>query len=55
MMGQKMMAFVDKRLRQATGQLDMPLGGVSVILLAILVNYPQLVTSYCTALQAMLT
>ena len=32
MLGQRMMAWVDKRLRQATGQLDIPFGGVSVIL-----------------------
>lgn len=32
MMGLRMMAWVDKRLRQATGQMDVPLGGMSVIL-----------------------
>ena len=32
MLGQRMMAWVDKRLCQATGQLDIPFGGVSVIL-----------------------
>ena len=33
MMGHRMMAMVDKRLRQATGLLHIPLGGISVILL----------------------
>ena len=33
MLGQRMMAWVDKRLRQATGHLDKPLGGISVILI----------------------
>ena len=33
MIGHRMMAWVDKRLRQATGKLDSPLGGVSVILI----------------------
>ena len=32
MMGHQMMAWVDKRLRQATGQLHQPMGGLSVIL-----------------------
>ena len=32
MLGQVMFAWVDKRLRQATGKLDQPLGGISVIL-----------------------
>lgn len=32
MIGQRMMAWVDKRLRQASGQLDSPLGGYSVIM-----------------------
>ena len=32
MMGLRMMAWVDKHLRQATGQMDVPLGGMSVIL-----------------------
>lgn len=32
MMGQAMLAWVDKRLRQATAQFDTPLGGISVIL-----------------------
>lgn len=32
MMGHKMLAWVDKRLRQASGKLDSPLGGFSVIL-----------------------
>ena len=30
MIGLRMMAWLDKRLRQATGQMDVPLGGVSV-------------------------
>ena len=33
MIGQKMFAWVDKRLRQASGKLDIPLGGFSVILI----------------------
>ena len=32
MLGQTTFAWVDKRLRQATGELDQPLGGISVIL-----------------------
>ena len=32
MIGHRMLAWIDKRLRQATGQLDQPLGGLSVIL-----------------------
>ena len=32
MMGQKMLAWVDKRLRQATAKLDCPFGGFSVLL-----------------------
>ena len=32
MMGHKMLAWVDKHLRQASGKLDSPLGGFSVIL-----------------------
>lgn len=32
MMGLRMLALVDKRLRQATGKLDSPLGGFTVIL-----------------------
>ena len=32
MMGQRMFAWVDRRLRQATAKLDEPLGGISVIL-----------------------
>ena len=32
MIGLRMLAWIDKRLRQATGHLDTPLGGVSVIL-----------------------
>lgn len=33
MIGQRMLAWIDKRLRQAPGQLDTQLGGLSVILL----------------------
>ena len=33
MLGQNMMAWVDKRLRQATTHLDKPFGGISVILI----------------------
>lgn len=33
MLGQRTMAWVDKRLRQATGHLEQPLGGFSVILI----------------------
>ncbi len=32
MIGHRMLAWVDKRLRQGTGQLDQPLGGLSIIL-----------------------
>ena len=32
MLGQTTFAWVDKCLRQATGKLDQPLGGISVIL-----------------------
>ena len=32
MIGHRMLAWVDKRLRQATGKIDSPLGGISVIL-----------------------
>ena len=32
MIGQKMLAWVDKRLRQATGKLECPFGGFSVLL-----------------------
>ena len=32
MMGQRMFAWVDRRLRQTTGCLDKPLGGISVVL-----------------------
>lgn len=32
MIGQRMLAWVDHRLRQASGRLDSPLGGYSVIL-----------------------
>ena len=31
MLGQNMMAWVDKRLRQATTHLDVPFGGISVL------------------------
>lgn len=33
MLGQNMMAWVDKRLRQAKTHLDIPFGGISVILI----------------------
>ena len=33
MLGQRILAWVDKRLRQATGKLNEPLGGISVMLL----------------------
>lgn len=33
MLGQNMMAWVDKRLRQATTHLDVPFGGISVLLI----------------------
>ena len=33
MLGQRMMSWVDKRLRQATGHLEQPLGGFSLILI----------------------
>ncbi len=32
MIGQRMLAWVDRRLRQATGKLDVPMGGMSIIL-----------------------
>ena len=32
MMGQKMFSWVDRRLRQATGKLEQPFGGISVIM-----------------------
>ena len=32
MMGQKMFSWVDRYLRQATGKLEQPFGGISVIL-----------------------
>ncbi len=32
MIGQRMLAWMDKRLRQATGKLDQPMGGLSLIL-----------------------
>ena len=40
MMGQRMLAWVDRRLRQATAKLDQPLGGVSVILFADFAQLP---------------
>ena len=33
MLGQRTLAWLDKRLRQATGKLHVPLGGISVLLL----------------------
>ena len=47
MLGQNMMAWIDKRLRQATTHLDMPCGGISVILIGILHNCRQLVIVHC--------
>lgn len=40
MMGHRMMAMVDKRLRQATGMLHTPLGGMSVILIGDFAQLP---------------
>lgn len=40
MLGQRMMAWIDKRLRQATGKLGSPLGGVSVILVGDFAQLP---------------
>ena len=40
MMGHCMMAMVDKRLRQATGMLHTPLGGMSVILIGDFAQLP---------------
>ena len=40
MMGQRMMAVIDKRLRQATAHLDTPLGGLSVLLLGDFAQLP---------------
>ena len=40
MMGQRMMAMVDKWLHQATAKLDTPLGSVSVILLGDFAQLP---------------
>ena len=41
MIGHRMMAWIDKRLRRASGKLDCPLGGFSIILLGILGSYRQ--------------
>ena len=40
MLGQNMMAWVDKRLHQATTHLDMPFGGISVILIGDFAQLP---------------
>ena len=40
MMGQRMMTTMDKRLRQATAQLDVPMGGMSVILIGDFAQLP---------------
>ena len=40
MLGQNMMAWVDKRLRQATTHLDIPFGGISVILIGDFAQLP---------------
>ena len=40
MLGQRTLAWVDKRLRQATGKLNEPLGGISVILLGDFAQLP---------------
>ena len=40
MLGQRTLAWVDKRLRQATGKLNEPLGGISMILLGDFAQLP---------------
>ena len=40
MLGQRTLAWVDKRLRQATGKLNEPLGGISVMLLGDFTQLP---------------
>ena len=40
MLGQNMMVWVDKRLRQATSHLDVPFGGISVILIGDFAQLP---------------
>ena len=40
MLGQRTLAWVDKRLRQATGKLHEPLGGISVMLLGDFAQLP---------------
>ena len=40
MLGQNMMAWVDKRLRQATTHFDIPFGGISVILIGDFAQLP---------------
>jgi hypothetical protein len=40
MLGQNMMAWVDKRLRQAKTHLDIPFGGISVILISDFAQLP---------------
>ena len=40
MIGHRMLAWVDKRLRQATARLDLPMGGISVILFGDFGQFP---------------
>ena len=40
MLGQNMMVWVDNRLRQATTHLDIPFGGISVILIGDFAQVP---------------
>ena len=40
MLGQRTLAWVDKRLRQATGKVSEPLGGISIILLGDFAQLP---------------
>lgn len=48
MMGLRMMAWVDKHLCQATGQMDVPLGGMSVILFGDFGHLAQAFILQCT-------
>ena len=47
MIGHKMLSSLDNRLRAGTGKVDIPFGGMSVILMVILVNYHLLVIGQC--------